>query len=189
MAECLLVSETSLHGSSDEQLVSPKENSLDTTTVSDQFDNSGESCELPDELVIPESEDGSYTPPGPDPTLLKALQLVAPADKDRYCRDVWDAQRGFTDVMPYNVNGECGNWQQKYTALHQRRLQQLELIRANKLADLEEEPRFISYYCKEVAVNGNRGCGGLADRMSGNVYKTRGGGGDSKLISLTRLQV
>ncbi|KAI7882490.1 hypothetical protein K492DRAFT_229934 [Lichtheimia hyalospora FSU 10163] len=126
-------------------------------------------CQLPPELFIAKSQDGSYTPPHPDPTLLQAIKLAAPGDVDNYCRNTYDRTNGFVDTVPYNVNGECGNWQQQYHTLHQQRLKQLEMMQNGQLDALTEPPRFISYLCREVATVGNRGCGGLADRMSGMI--------------------
>ena len=118
-------------------------------------------------MYINPTEDGTYTPPSPDMSLLNAIHQASPEDIDSYCRNVYDREHGFNAATPYNENGKCGKWQDEYTALHQRRLEQLELIRNGKADELEETPLFISYLCKEVPVNGNRGCGGTADRMSG----------------------
>ncbi|KAI7861871.1 hypothetical protein BDF14DRAFT_1886706 [Spinellus fusiger] len=127
-------------------------------------------CRLPTKIVIPESPDGSYTPPSPHDSLLKAVQYASTADYDNYCQQ-WDPVHGFTDAEPYNTRGECGNWQEKYTALHERRLEQLQRLRANDYHSFvhEDKPTYISYLCKEVPANSNRGCGGLADRMSGMI--------------------
>lgn len=134
----------------------------------DVFDQD-DTCQLPEALYIPKSEDGTYTPPGPDPTLLKALRGASADDLDYYCRNVYDPVHGFTDVFPYNVNGECGTWQQEFTASQNEKLKQLERMKAGEVLAPEEVPRFASYLCKEVPENGNRGCGGLADRMSGKL--------------------
>ncbi|KAG0164295.1 hypothetical protein DFQ28_005327 [Apophysomyces sp. BC1034] len=128
-------------------------------------------CTLPDTIVLATSEDGSYTPPPPDHSLLEAVEYVSETDRAAYCKG-WDPKKGFTDEIPYNVDGECGNWQEKYTALHQRRMEQLERIKAGDFDSFKNEqdkPLYISYLCKEVPTVGNRGCGGLADRMSGMI--------------------
>ncbi|KAF7731593.1 hypothetical protein EC973_009357 [Apophysomyces ossiformis] len=128
-------------------------------------------CRLPHKIVITQSEDGSYTPPAPHQSLLEAVNYVEKTDYAAYCAS-WDPSHGFSDEFPYNVDGECGNWQKKYTELHQRRMEQLERIKSGDLEDFKNEkdkPRYISYLCKEVPTNGNRGCGGLADRMSGMI--------------------
>lgn len=124
-------------------------------------------CELPSELFIVSSEDGSYTPPSPDPTLLEAIRHASFNDIDSYCRNVYNPTKGFSDATPYNTRGECGNWQQRYQQLHRQRVEQLELIRQGKVDDVKTPPEFVSYLCREVPVKGNRGCGGLADRMNG----------------------
>ncbi|KAI8391809.1 uncharacterized protein BYT42DRAFT_558149 [Radiomyces spectabilis] len=131
---------------------------------------SKDKCQLPSKIMLPMSPDGTYSPPSPDDSLLKVLEYVAPDDYDKYCQS-WDPVSGFTDEIPYNKNGECGTWQAKYRALHERRLEQLERLKAGDLESFqhEDKPMFISYYCKEVPKNSNRGCGGLADRMSGMI--------------------
>ncbi|KAI9319967.1 hypothetical protein BX666DRAFT_2018108 [Dichotomocladium elegans] len=127
-------------------------------------------CELPNELFIAKSEDGSYTPPAPDPSLLNAVRLIAPEDVEKYCKNAYDPQHGFQDAMTYNVHGECGNWQESYRAQQKQRLEQLEKLKTGDLVNpAKEAPRFISYLCMKVPVNSNRGCGGLADRMSGMI--------------------
>ena len=113
------------------------------------------------------SEDGSYTPPNPDPTLLEAVRHATYNDIDNYCRNVYDPKKGFNSETLYNTNGECGNWQQQYQQLHQQRLEQVELIKQGNIDAVKERPEFVSYLCREVPVKGNRGCGGLADRMNG----------------------
>jgi hypothetical protein len=126
-------------------------------------------CRLPTSLFIPKSNDGQYTPPGPHASVLKALAFVTKDDYDSYCQH-WDPVKGFDDVIPYNVHGECGNWQKKYQELHERRLEQLERLKADDIESFSHDdiPVYVSYLCKEVPANSNRGCGGLADRMSGN---------------------
>ncbi|KAI9277256.1 hypothetical protein BDA99DRAFT_545222 [Phascolomyces articulosus] len=142
----------------------------DTTTTPKEEDTSEEgTCVLPDELYISPTEDGTYTPPHPDTSLLNAIQQASPEDIDYYCKNVYDREYGFDATTPYNEHGECGKWQEEYTALHQRRREQLELIQQGRANEVEEQPLFISYLCKEVPVNGNRGCGGTADRMSGMI--------------------
>ncbi|KAG0174484.1 hypothetical protein DFQ28_008785 [Apophysomyces sp. BC1034] len=112
---------------------------------------------------IPPSEDGSYTPPSPDPTLQLALQRISPADYDTYCARSFDAKP---------EEQECGTWQNRYTALHERRLEQLERLKAGDFLSFQHEdsPRYVSYLCKEDPYHrGSRSCGGLADRMSGMI--------------------
>lgn len=144
-------------------------NDLTMAPSSPSADDASAECQLPAELFIAKSQDGSYTPPHPDPTLLQAIKLAAPSDVDNYCRNTYDSTNGFVDTVPYNTNGECGNWQQQYRELHQQRLKELEMMQNGLLDQLQEPPRFISYLCREVATVGNRGCGGLADRMSGTI--------------------
>ncbi|KAI9306923.1 hypothetical protein BJ944DRAFT_159010 [Cunninghamella echinulata] len=122
-------------------------------------------CQLPSKLWISKSEDNSYTPPHPHASVLKAVELLQKEDYNTYCQH-WDPIKGFDDVIPYNSLGDCGNWQKKYIELHQKRLEQLERIKAGDFESLvhEDRPLYVSYLCKEVVTN--RGCGGLADRMS-----------------------
>lgn len=124
-------------------------------------------CELPSELSLVSSEDGTYTPPNPDATLLEAIHHATYNDIDSYCRNVYSPTKGFNDATLYNTHGECGNWQQRYRQLHQERLEQFELIKQGNFDAVKEPPQFVSYLCREVPVKGNRGCGGLADRMNG----------------------
>ncbi|KAI7853717.1 hypothetical protein BDC45DRAFT_441728 [Circinella umbellata] len=140
-----------------------------TIATEESTANQDDTCILPDELYISPTEDGTYTPPSPDVSLLNSIRQASPEDIDSYCRNVFDREHGFNAATPYNEDGKCGKWQDEYTALHQRRLEQLELIRDGKADEVEEAPLFISYLCKEVPVNGNRGCGGTADRMSGMI--------------------
>ncbi|CAO3619989.1 unnamed protein product [Cunninghamella blakesleeana] len=125
-------------------------------------------CQLPKKLWIPKSEDNTYTPPFPHESVLKALELVPQQDYNEYCQH-WDPEKGFDDEIPYDSLGKCGNWQKKYKELHEKRLEQLERIKAGDYDSLvhEDRPLYVSYLCKQVVTN--RGCGGLADRMSGMI--------------------
>ncbi|KAI8139663.1 hypothetical protein BJV82DRAFT_543928 [Fennellomyces sp. T-0311] len=153
-----------------EPKVTPKVEPEVHETPSTAFeDNESDICTLPDELYINPSEDGTYTPPHPDTSLLNAVLKASDEDIESYCRTAYEPEHGFVEAMPYNEKGECGNWQAEYTALHQRRLEELALLKDGKGDELTEPPRFVSYLCKEVPVNGNRGCGGTADRMSGMI--------------------
>ncbi|KAI8327991.1 hypothetical protein BC941DRAFT_445874 [Chlamydoabsidia padenii] len=127
-------------------------------------------CRLPSAIVIPKSDHNQYTPPGPHSSVLKALEHVAKDDYDSYCKH-WDPVKGFDDVIPYNTRGECGVWQKKYQELHERRLEQMERLKAGDIESFshDDTPKYVSYLCKEVPANSNRGCGGLADRMSGMI--------------------
>ncbi|KAL0074714.1 hypothetical protein J3Q64DRAFT_1777345 [Phycomyces blakesleeanus] len=127
-------------------------------------------CELPRKITIAPSGDETYSPPPTDASLLKAISFVTKSEYEDYCQQ-WDPATGFTDAEPYNTRGECGTWQEKYTALHKHRLEQLELIKSGDLQGFtdSDRPTYISYVCKEVPANSNRGCGGLADRMSGMI--------------------
>ncbi|ORX51186.1 hypothetical protein DM01DRAFT_1384444 [Hesseltinella vesiculosa] len=127
-------------------------------------------CKLPTRLDIPGTQDARYTPPSPDVSLLKILQQVPTDEYQQYCQH-WDPVYGFDDDIPYNVNGECGNWQKRYEDLHSQRMEQLERLKAGDFESFahDDKPRYISYFCKKVPENSNRGCGGLADRMSGMI--------------------
>ncbi|CAO3588906.1 unnamed protein product [Absidia cylindrospora] len=144
------------------------------TTSQQQEEQSGvktaTECRLPSSLHIPSSGKGQYTPPAPHDSVLKAVKLAHQDDIDAYCQH-WDPVQGFDPVIPYNTHGECGNWQDKYTELHQQRLEQLERLKAGDIESFthDDPPLYVSYLCKEVPANSNRGCGGLADRMSGMI--------------------
>lgn len=127
-------------------------------------------CTMPITLTIPKSEDGSYTPTSPHADILAILSSVPEDDYEQYCQG-WRKLVKPDYPYTYNLNGECGNWQEKYAALHKRRLAQLDALKANDLAklDSQDRPTYIAYKCVQVATNGNRGCGGLADRMSGMI--------------------
>lgn len=121
---------------------------------------------------MPESADGTYTPPSPHQSLVHAVGFASNQEYQDYCK-LYDAELGgFTDEWPYNQNGECGNWQERYSSLHKKNMELLEEYKDGnfpKDIDVENRPKFISYICKEVPTTSNRGCGGLADRMGGNV--------------------
>ncbi|KAI8060067.1 hypothetical protein BC940DRAFT_281353 [Gongronella butleri] len=127
-------------------------------------------CRLPSKLVIPKSEGILYTPPSPDNSLFKVLEMVHDDEYNQYCQH-WDPVNGFDDEIPYNVDGECGNWQERYQQLHAQRLEQLERLKSGDFESFahDDKPKYISYFCKKVPENSNRGCGGLADRMSGMI--------------------
>jgi hypothetical protein len=125
-------------------------------------------CTLPSSLALPQSEDGSYTPTSPHYTILDILSAVPEDDYDQYCQG-WHVLNSADPPYKYNVNGECGNWQNSYIALHKKRLEQLKALETHDYKQLrdQDKPQYIVYKCIQVATNGNRGCGGLADRMSG----------------------
>lgn len=119
--------------------------------------------------LMPPSPDGSYTPPAPDATLLRAVDRASQEDYNRFCES-WDPVTGFPDRMTYNEDGDCGTWQTDYMQLHELRLEQLERLKAGDFESFvhQEHPGYVSYLCKEDPTNrASRSCGGLADRMSG----------------------
>ncbi|KAF7722281.1 hypothetical protein EC973_003465 [Apophysomyces ossiformis] len=112
---------------------------------------------------VPRSEDGSYTPPPPDPTLQLVLEKVDPVDYRTYCARSLNAEIHIED---------CGTWQSRYTSLHERRLEQLERLKAGDFRSFQHEdrPRYVSYLCEEDEYHRpSRSCGGLADRMGGMI--------------------
>lgn len=119
---------------------------------------------------MPTSPDGTYTPPTPHNSLVRAVGFASNQEYQEYCQ-LYDTEvGGFSDEWPYNKEGECGNWQERYTNLHKTDLAYLEQYKEGifpKDIDVENRPKFVSYLCKEVPKNSNRGCGGLADRMGG----------------------
>ncbi|KAG2186502.1 hypothetical protein INT44_002724 [Umbelopsis vinacea] len=127
-------------------------------------------CTLPSSLALPQSEDGSYTPTSPHYTILDILSAVPEQDYSKYCQG-WRVLNSANPPYKYNLNGECGNWQNNYIALHKKRLEQLKALEAHNYGQLQvqDKPQYIVYKCIQVATNGNRGCGGLADRMSGMI--------------------
>ncbi|KAL4208383.1 hypothetical protein AB4K20DRAFT_1910597 [Rhizopus microsporus] len=129
-------------------------------------------CHLPREILIERPTDGSYAPPSPHNSLLRAVSYASNEEYQDYCKKYDESKGGYTDEWKYNENGECGNWQEEYIKLHQRNMAMLEKYKKGefpKNIDFENRPKFISYLCKEVPVNSNRGCGGLADRMGGMI--------------------
>lgn len=127
-------------------------------------------CYLPSTINIPESGDGSYTPPPVHPSLVRAVGYASNDEFQSFCQKYDKELETFTDTWPYNENGECGNWQEHYTQLHAKNRQLLEKYKKGEFPqdiDIDKRPRFISYICKEVPKDSNRGCGGLADRMGG----------------------
>ncbi|KAG1149119.1 hypothetical protein G6F37_000782 [Rhizopus arrhizus] len=131
-----------------------------------------EQCQLPNEILIEKPTDGSYAPPSPHPSLLQAVGYASRDEYENYCKQYDETQGGFTDEWKYNKDGECGNWQEKYIKLHKKNMNILEKYKNDEFPSdikVEERPRFISYLCKEVPKDSNRGCGGLADRMGGMI--------------------
>ncbi|KAI8991276.1 hypothetical protein BDF20DRAFT_909080 [Mycotypha africana] len=132
-------------------------------------------CYLPNELKIRKSEDGTYTPPSPHYSLLRAVHFASNEEYQKYCQLYDTVLDTFSDVWPYNQNGECGNWQKQYIGLHKKNMKMLKNYQAGIFPDkkdaamIENRPRFVSYICKEVPKDSNRGCGGLADRMGGMI--------------------
>jgi hypothetical protein len=127
-------------------------------------------CYLPTTINIPKTEDGSYTPPPIHSSLVKAVGFASNQEFQSFCEKYDRELDTFTDAWPYNENGECGNWQNHYTKLHKKNMELLDKYRDGDFPtdiDIESRPRFISYICKEVPKDSNRGCGGLADRMGG----------------------
>ncbi|KAI8376520.1 uncharacterized protein BYT42DRAFT_498374 [Radiomyces spectabilis] len=119
--------------------------------------------------MIQPADDNAYTPPSPHTTLLDALSHVSHRDYNQYCEN-WQAD-GELDVANEPDDG-CGIWQAKYTDLHERRLEQLERLKAGDFKSFvhEDPPTYVSYVCKEDPRHrGSHGCGGLADRMTGMI--------------------
>ncbi|KAI8142183.1 hypothetical protein BJV82DRAFT_615859 [Fennellomyces sp. T-0311] len=125
-------------------------------------------CMLDVDTIIPESDDGSYTPPSPDPTLLQAINQASGEDYNNYCSS-WNPSTGFENAKEENT---CGVWQEQYYDLHQQRLEQLQRLKAGDFESFghESKPEYVSYICASDPKNrGSHGCGGLADRMNGMV--------------------
>lgn len=140
--------------------------------VSENDINESGRCYLPDTMKMPKSPDGSYTPPSPHHSLVRAVRLASAEEFQDYCSQYDNDLGAYTDEWKYNENGECGNWQEKYTKLHKTDMQALEKYQNGDFpSDIKvaERPKFISYLCKEVPKDSNRGCGGLADRMGGKL--------------------
>lgn len=127
-------------------------------------------CHLPAIIKMPTSPDGTYTPPTPHHSLVRAVGFASNQEYQDYCQ-LYDTEvGGFSDEWLYNKEGECGNWQERYTNLHKTDLTYLEQYKEGIFPDdidVENRPKFVSYLCKEVPKDSNRGCGGLADRMGG----------------------
>ncbi|KAL0078085.1 hypothetical protein J3Q64DRAFT_1767625, partial [Phycomyces blakesleeanus] len=70
-------------------------------------------------------------------TIAPTISFVTKSEYEDYCQQ-WDPATGFTDAEPYNTRGECGTWQEKYTALHKHNLQ--------GFTD-SDRPTYISYVC------------------------------------------
>jgi hypothetical protein len=130
-------------------------------------------CSLPPKLTLPISEDGTYTPTDPHPSLRNILTFVKPQDHDIYCEQ-WnqlaDAEVA-TASYDHHIKKECGNWQEKYKRLQQRRTKQLEQLKQGDLDErnYEDRPKFIAYICANLGGFHHSGCGGLADRMMGKL--------------------
>ncbi|KAI8075949.1 uncharacterized protein B0P05DRAFT_572662 [Gilbertella persicaria] len=132
-----------------------------------------ERCHLPNAMKMPTSPDGSYTPPAPHSSLLKAVSFASNQEYQDYCQKYDQELGAFSDEWPYNQDGECGHWQEKYIDLHKKDMEMIDKYRDGVFpddVDIEHRPRYISYICKEVPANSNRGCGGLADRMGDRAY-------------------
>ncbi|KAI7898120.1 uncharacterized protein BX663DRAFT_525793 [Cokeromyces recurvatus] len=121
---------------------------------------------------MPKSPDGTYTPPSPHYTLVRAVGFATNEEYQNYCHKYDDKLGAFTDEWLYNQQGECGNWQDGYIKLHKKNMAILEKYKDGIFPEdinVEDSPKFISYICKEVPKDSNRGCGGLADRMGGMI--------------------
>lgn len=144
--------------------------SQEASAETDYQSNEAGRCYLPNTLKMPQSPDGSYTPPSPHQSLVRAVRYASSEEFQEYCSQ-YDSDLGaFTDDWKYNENGECGNWQEKYTQMHKTDMAALKNYQEGVFPSsikVAEKPKFISYLCKEVPKNSNRGCGGLADRMGG----------------------
>ncbi|KAI9024947.1 hypothetical protein CLU79DRAFT_790398 [Phycomyces nitens] len=146
-------------------------NSQSTSLAFEDWSKRNTQCGFPGQIPIPESEDGSYTPPPPDATLYSALKYVSHEDQLAFCSLV-NSQKGLVDAkLEDSGNDRCGIWKTRYTALHEKRLEQLERLKAGDFESFrhEENPRYVGYTCQVDKKNPRRGCGGLADRMSGMV--------------------
>ena len=148
----------------------------DITTASAKYknknsSNKNKSCDFKVDTLIPSSPDGSYTPPPPDETLLRAIDLASTDDYNNYCSS-WDEVNGFEDKN--DELEECGLWQQQYISLHEQRLEQLQRLKAGDFESFghEGQPKYVSYLCEtDNQHRGSHGCGGLADRMNGKYIK------------------
>ncbi|GAA5814143.1 hypothetical protein MFLAVUS_007636 [Mucor flavus] len=143
----------------------------DSTNQPSQNNQNGR-CYLPATMKMPTSPDGSYTPPAPHRSLVRAVNFASPEEYQEYCEQYDQEVGGYSDVWKYNENGECGNWQEKYIKLHKENMEVMEKYKNGDFPsdiDVAERPKFISYLCKEVPKDSNRGCGGLADRMGGMI--------------------
>jgi hypothetical protein len=133
---------------------------------------STDKCYLPSIIKMPTSPDGTYTPPSPHHSLVRAVSFASNEEYQEYCNQ-YDMELGaYSDEWNYNKNGECGNWQKDYMKLHQEDRSVLAKYQDGEFPtniDVAARPKFISYLCKEVPKDSNRGCGGLADRMGGKL--------------------
>jgi hypothetical protein len=120
---------------------------------------------------MPNTTDGSYTPPPPDSSLLRAVAYASTEEYQDYCKK-YNPSTGFTDEWSYNGHGECGSWQKKYEKMHKHDLEMLNGYKKGVFplsVKYSERPRYISYVCTPILENSNRGCGGLGDRMNGKI--------------------
>ncbi|KAG1194490.1 hypothetical protein G6F36_000175 [Rhizopus arrhizus] len=141
-------------------------------TIPIDFTPQEEPCYLPNKILIEQPRDGSYSPPSPHISLLQAVSHATNEEFQSYCKKYNENQGGFTDEWKYNEKGECGNWQNKYIKLHKRNMAILKQYKKDEFSNkikIKDRPKFVSYLCKEVPKNSNRGCGGLADRMGGMI--------------------
>jgi hypothetical protein len=143
---------------------------IEQSSHNNNNNNNGDRCYLPKVMDMPKSPDGTYTPPSPHSSLVRAVAFASNEEYQDYCKKYDSVLGAYTDEWKYNENNECGNWQERYTNIHKTDLERLEEYRDGKFSseiDVAERPKFISYLCKEVPKDSNRGCGGLADRMGG----------------------
>ncbi|OAD80504.1 hypothetical protein PHYBLDRAFT_61555 [Phycomyces blakesleeanus NRRL 1555(-)] len=148
-------------------------NTQNTSLSFEDWSKKSIQCGFSEQIPIPESEEGSYTPPPPDATLYSALKYVSQEDQLSFCSQV-NSHKGFVDGKLDDVKEDsCGTWMARYTALHEKRLEQLERLKAGDYESFshEDRPRYVGYLCQVDKNNPRRGCGGLADRMSGRNLK------------------
>ena len=158
-----------MYSSNDQTTSSPSDELEQDDTVVQNKNQQGEKCFLPKLMDMPKSPDGTYSPPAPHQSLVRAVAFASNEEYQDYCKKYDPILGAYTDEWKYNENGECGNWQEKYTQLHHKDRAILEKYQQGDFPDIDvaERPKFISYICKMVPKDSNRGCGGLADRMGG----------------------
>ncbi|OZJ01477.1 hypothetical protein BZG36_05637 [Bifiguratus adelaidae] len=126
-------------------------------------------CYLPQDLAIPPSEDGSYTPPPPDTSLVHFLRQVSDEDWLEYCTQWHRRQTTPPEEYEYNRHGECGTWQEDYIQLHNKGIATLQLLKSGtSIAEDGNPVKYVSYVCNDVS-RSFKACGGLADRMCGMI--------------------